>query len=121
MQIEIKGKSMVPTINHGDQVEVRACGVEELRKGDVIAFWRNSSLFVHRLYGSKNGMFLTKGDRCRNFDPPVEKERVFGRVDRVTRVTDKNQDLFKISAGMKAIVLSKIYRVMAETRVRLEA
>jgi len=119
MRIEIKGYSMVPTFSHGDQVEVRTCGVEDLRKGDVVAFWRNSSLFIHRLYGFKNGMLLTKGDRCRNFDPPVEKERVFGRIGKVMRVTSKKQESFKLSGSVKDIFLSKIYRVIAEARVLL--
>jgi signal peptidase I len=118
MQIEVKGTSMVPTFNHGDQVEIRTCGVEDLKKGDVIAFWRNSSLFVHRLYGFKKEMLITKGDRCRNFDLPVERERVIGRVEPVTQVTAKNWDLFKLSGSVKDIVLSKIYRVLAGIRLQ---
>lgn len=110
---------MTPTFLHGDQVEVELCGSEDLQKGDVVAFWRDSSLFVHRLYGRKNGMMITKGDRCRNFDPPVEKERVIGRVGAVTRVTSQNPGSFIMYEGAKDAVLSMIYRLLAELRVRL--
>lgn len=111
MQIEVKGTSMIPTFNHGDQVEVRTCGVEDLRKGDVIAFWRNSSLFIHRLYGFKNEMLITKGDRCRNFDLPVSEERVIGRL--VRKVTSRERNFEYI----KNIMIFRIYALKARVQM----
>ena len=111
MQIEVKGTSMVPTFSHGDQVEVRTCGAEDVKKGDVIAFWRNSSLFVHRLYGFKNGMLITKGDRCRNFDPPVTKERVIGRM--VSKITLREKNFRYV----KDLMISRVYKLKAMMQI----
>jgi hypothetical protein len=110
---------MVPAINHGDQVKIQSCQAEELCKGDVIAFWRNSSLFVHRLYGQKNGMLLTKGDRCRNFDPPVERERVFGRVDSVMNITGTGLSMGAQLRKMEDKILSTFYSLIARITVKL--
>ena len=111
MLIEIKGNSMVPTINHGDQVEVRICRAEDLRKGDVIAFWRDSSLFIHRLYGFREGKLITKGDRCRNFDPPVSEERIIGRF--VRRVTSRKRNWRYI----KDLTISRVYALKARMQM----
>ena len=111
MQIEIKGGSMVPTFYHGDQVEIRICPAEDLRKGEVIAFWRDSSLFIHRLYGFREGKLITKGDRCRDFDLPVSEERVVGRFVRKITSREGNWEY------VKDLVISRAYTLKARMQM----
>jgi len=102
---------MIPTFNHGDQVEVQICQAEDLRKGDVVAFWRDSSLFLHRLYGFREGKLITKGDRCRNFDYPVSEERVVGRI--VRNVTSRERDW----GYVKGLIIFRVYALKARMQM----
>lgn len=115
---EVKGTSMAPAIYSGDIVDVSICNSDEIKKGDIAVFWKNSTLFVHRVWGESGGAFFTKGDRCRNFDDPVRKERVFGRVESVTRITEGNWNFKKIFVRFLNISLVFVYSIQAGLKVR---
>lgn len=75
----VSGDSMLPLLEPGDEVWVRA-GAAEASPGDLLVFarfkGRDPSLVVHRL--SADG--LTRGDACLAADPPREKRDCLGRV-----------------------------------------
>lgn len=118
VEIKVNGVSMVPEINPGDIVNLSICNHWDLRKGDIVAFWKNSNLMIHRLWGGKGNFFITKGDRCRNFDDPVRIERVFGRIESVTRITENNWNLKVLLRKIMHIIIANIYSVYAGLRFR---
>ena len=64
--------SMSPTFNYGDLIIVKEVDYDELEVGDVVSF-RNSddTVTTHRIYGEKNGCFVTKGDNNNDKDKGV--------------------------------------------------
>jgi signal peptidase len=81
--IPVAGTSMFPLMQGGDRVLV-ALGHADIHVGDVIVFWQEGQLFVHRLIRidrvATSITFLTKGDSAPKFDPPVKREEIIGRV-----------------------------------------
>ena len=118
LDVKINGVSMVPKINPGDIVNLSICNHLDLRKGDIIAFWKDSNLMVHRLWGGKGDFFITKGDRCRYFDDPVRLERVFGRVESVTRIRENN---WNIKVFLKRLIdasITSVYSIYAGLKIK---
>lgn len=86
--IPIKGRSMLPLIQSGDQVLV-AHGFPNVRVGDVIVFLQSDKIVAHRLLRVCNNgsitTFVTKGDNAPQFDPPVSAHQIVGRVLKIKR------------------------------------
>ncbi|KAB2836503.1 MAG: signal peptidase I [Candidatus Brocadia sp.] len=86
--IPITGRSMFPLIRDGDQVLVTH-GSVGIRRGDVVVFRCNGTLFAHRvlnIYEGTNGTtFITKGDNNPQFDPPFGNNEFIGCVIGIKR------------------------------------
>lgn len=84
-----KGCSMYPFIRNGDVIRVKKTS-SNINIGDII-FYRTSSgsMVVHRVvrkYGDINeAMLLTKGDACLDFDEPIHKNNIIGKVTAIER------------------------------------
>lgn len=79
----VRGRSMLPLIEDGARVEISASG--RYLPGDVIAFRRDDGqLSVHRVLGYRPGRggwrIVTRGDAAGALDPPVDRQRVVGKV-----------------------------------------
>ena len=109
---------MVPKINPGDVVSLSICNHLGLRKGDIVAFWRNSNLMIHRLWGWKGDFLITKGDRCRYFDDPVRIERVFGQVESVTRITENHWNTKVFLKRLIDVSITSIYSFYAGLKIK---
>ena len=75
--------SMEPEIPVGSVIYVKAAAPEEVREGDVIAFWSNGSVVAHRVVKNKmvEGSFVTKGDaNAREDMNEADYEALIGRV-----------------------------------------
>ncbi len=74
--------SMEPTIGMGDiALIVRVRNLSDIRVGDVIAFWNENQIVVHRVIDIVRGGFITKGDANPSPDPfIVNRDFVVGRV-----------------------------------------
>ncbi|MCM8783791.1 MAG: signal peptidase I [Candidatus Omnitrophica bacterium] len=85
---ETTGKSMEPVIREGDFVKIIPVKVEEIKRGEIVTFSRDTPkiLTAHRLLSKEKDNFITCGD---NFifsqDPPLEKEDILGKVVAVRR------------------------------------
>ena len=81
--IPVQGRSMLPFLTEGQLVAVEF-GAERLATGDLLVFRQVDYLVVHRLVGrgSRNGAtyYRCRGDGLAGLDPPVDPERVVGRV-----------------------------------------
>jgi signal peptidase I len=87
--IPIKGRSMLPLIQEGDQVLV-IHGCADVRPGDIVVFRQEGTLVAHRVmriqYDEMRGeVFVTRGDNVLHFDPPVNADEIVGRVLAVKR------------------------------------
>ncbi len=62
----IRGRSMRPLLREGDEIQVRFCFPENIRKGDLAVFWEGRVLKAHRILDifktSQDILFLEKGD-----------------------------------------------------------
>ncbi|MGC9150180.1 MAG: signal peptidase I [Microbacter sp.] len=80
----MQGYSMYPTLRPSDKGLVEKCHPKDLRKGDILVFRQDQQWIAHRLMQIKvteNGTtFLTKGDRLKTFDAPVDEKAVVGKV-----------------------------------------
>lgn len=74
--------SMRPTIDVGDIVLVkRLRSPTDLGVGDIIAFWAENQIVVHRIVGIDVGGYITKGDANPQQDPfIISKDLVIGKV-----------------------------------------
>ncbi|MEM1611113.1 MAG: signal peptidase I [Sulfolobales archaeon] len=74
--------SMEPTFSVGDVVLVtRSRGSLEVGVGDVIAFWSEGQVVVHRVVSIAGDGFITKGDAMASPDPfIVKRDLVIGKV-----------------------------------------
>jgi hypothetical protein len=63
---KVKGRSMRPLLREGDEIQVRFCSPENLRKGDLAVFWEGKVLTAHRILDIRktpqDHLFLEKGD-----------------------------------------------------------
>jgi signal peptidase len=70
--------SMEPTIHVGSSILTIPSSQYEI--GDIITFKRRALTITHRIFGIKNGQFITKGDANKSADPlPVDKMLVIGK------------------------------------------
>jgi signal peptidase I len=89
--LKVTGKSMHPTIKHGDVITLAAYGASTPRVGDIVAFSRGTKLWIHRIVrkapgGSDTGI-VTAGDGNEESDAPVSLAAVLGRVVEVRQPT----------------------------------
>jgi len=75
--------SMSPLLRAGDEVLVSKVTLDQLHSGDIVVFWRNSDLVVHRIlkrWHTADGIFFSeKGDGTYTHSL-VSAEKVIGRV-----------------------------------------
>lgn len=78
------GSSMSPILTKGRSVSVTSIGSGKIGVGDIICVKSNSKLVAHRLVrivSSKDGWYyITKGDNRPNFDEPLRRENIVGKV-----------------------------------------
>jgi signal peptidase I len=87
---KVHGRSMYPSVQDGDVLDIEAVEASDLKIGEV-AFFRSSGNrpTVHRLIGRMmiDGAItlMMRGDAAPDADAPVRAEKVLGRVTRIQR------------------------------------
>jgi signal peptidase I len=90
LAVSVTGTSMFPILLSGDKVLVKRSSIEDLNAGDIIV-WSDESLklVAHRILSmevtSTQPLITTKGDLRVEPDPPVEIDRVLGKIVAVLR------------------------------------
>lgn len=90
LAVSVTGSSMFPVLLSGDKVLVKKSAIEELSAGDIVV-WAHDSLkrVAHRTLSIEASamppLITTKGDLCLDPDPPVEFDRVLGKIIAVVR------------------------------------
>jgi hypothetical protein len=82
IESEVRGSSMVPTLQPGRRVRIR-CGPGRFQPGDIVAIIADPTV-VHRVVGrSRRGSrsyVITRGDAAPFCDLPVPEEEILGTV-----------------------------------------
>jgi signal peptidase I len=85
LRLQVTGWSMLPTVWPGDTLLLERAEISSVGEGDIVLFSREKRLFAHRVVGSSNHGFLTRGDAMATPDIPVDKSAVLGRVSHIIR------------------------------------
>jgi signal peptidase I len=111
VRLRVFGTSMVPSILPGDLVTVHRASLKDISPGEVVLFFQNGRLFVHRvvdrkvaatLDGPSESFLLTRGDRLRDDDPAVSSSELLGRVVFIER--DNRKVEFSATGSNRLIV-----------------
>ncbi len=88
-KLAVTGTSMLPSVCPGDVLEVHRESPAEVLPGQLVLFEREGRFFAHRVVGKVRDedrtLLVTRGDRLRQPDPPVEPRELLGRVTAVRR------------------------------------
>lgn len=83
VRLEIRGTSMRPFIEPGDDITIRLVMPERLRIGDFMAFWDENRVVVHRLVkkrrSEKGSSFCEKADNLPGWEW-IDEDLVLGKV-----------------------------------------
>jgi hypothetical protein len=86
--LRIRGGCMVPALEDGSAVMVRARRF--YFPGDVLVFrTKAGQLAAHRMLGWRRAALVTKGDGCEIHDAPVASQAILGAVELPVRVRDR--------------------------------
>jgi hypothetical protein len=86
--LRIRGGCMVPSLDDGATVVVRARRF--YFPGDVVVFRTNAGdLAAHRMLGWRRAALVTKGDGCEIHDAPVAPHAILGAVELPVRLRDR--------------------------------
>lgn len=77
MPLTVRGDSMLPGIQNGDAIAIQKCEMYEL--GDVLVFWYEGELLVHRMVQKEVDSNLCKGDHSFRLER-VPTECIIGKV-----------------------------------------
>ena len=66
--VAVMSDSMNPKYYKGDAVILKKYNNEELKVGDIIAFYSDNNLIIHRINNINNGYITTKGDNNNTVD-----------------------------------------------------
>jgi signal peptidase I len=82
VRVRAYGSSMMPAIQPGDLLNVRAVDVSEVVVGDVVLFEREGRLFAHRVVTVTSARLLqTRGDAIDSADPEISASQILGIVE----------------------------------------
>lgn len=87
LRCELRGTSMVPTIQNGQEVEISPCA--SVRLGDIVLIrTKNGRAIAHRVIAKRDGRIRLQGDGNLRHDAAWHsREAVLGRVTAVRRGT----------------------------------
>ncbi len=97
---QIGSNSMAPAITTNDLIVVHL--TDQVQKDDIITYREGESFVTHRLMEVEENSYLTKGDKNNEFDDPVLKDDVIGKV---VKVLPKAGVWFRVITTPKVIVL----------------
>jgi len=86
IDVRVEGNSMLPLMRPGDTVSLRLTDGFVLKIGDLIAFWQNGNLIVHRFIRrrklDKSVWLCQKGDNLSGWSW-IPADEVVGRVETI--------------------------------------
>ncbi len=77
-QIKVIGDSMLPTLLPKDIITIKPSSGYSC--GDILVFFLDGRIIVHRLIKRYKDFYITKGDKNVYYDEKVPKNQVLGRI-----------------------------------------
>ena len=88
VSLRVFGTSMVPAVLPGDVICIQRAAAKDVSPGEIIAFWREGRLCVHRAVAGNGGRtedsLIARGDRSKHEDV-VSDSQLIGRVTQIVR------------------------------------
>ncbi len=89
-RFNVRGTSMFPFLIEGDEVIIERILPEDINIGDIVMYFKNNVMVVHRVvrsYSTIKGrrLFICQGDNLDYEDSPVWQEDIGGKVTKVIR------------------------------------
>jgi signal peptidase I len=110
-----RGKSMLPTLKEGMQIQIERRDPQDIRPADIILYTQKNSLLVHRvisvLRNSGKIFFITKGDNHFYADThPIREEDLIGVVSEAFRENNPQENILINSrlVGNLYVILGKL-------------
>jgi signal peptidase I len=108
------GNSMKGTFRTADFLKIELCILENLQKGDIVAFAKDSkvgnkdNLIVHRIIHIEKDCFITKGDNNRRPDAlPVAESNLIGKVV----AFEREGKTYKVKGGLPGLIRARVVYV----------
>jgi signal peptidase I len=79
-QFQARGRSMLPTIQDGDLLQVTAAAPLALRVGDILVFKDHIGFKAHRIVEKHHDFFITRGDSGLETDGHIRHKQILGKV-----------------------------------------
>lgn len=82
----VRGTSMLPILrNARDEVELRPCKIEELKKWDIVLFRYKGAHFLHRFVEYKDHTYYMRGDNVFTHRERCQAADIVGVVSKIYR------------------------------------
>ena len=78
---EVQTGSMKPEINPGDWIIVKSA--KEIKLKDIITYKKDGEFITHRVIGTYNSTYVTKGDANNSKDEPIDSKQIVGKVVKI--------------------------------------
>ena len=78
---EVQTGSMKPEIKPGDWIVVKS--TDEVNLKDIITYKKDGEFITHRVIGTYNSTYVTKGDANNSKDDPIDSKQVVGKVIKI--------------------------------------
>jgi hypothetical protein len=80
LRFQAMGRSMLPTIQHGEIVHVKPVAVNMLKIGDIILLRSGAAFKAHRIIRRRGPLFITRGDAGTDTDGEFRSDEILGMV-----------------------------------------
>ena len=74
------GRSMLPFIQDGEILHVRAVDPKEIRVCEIVLYRDQSRFKAHRVTRKRRNVFTTRGDASLEADPVIRGEQIVGKI-----------------------------------------
>lgn len=86
LPLRVSGNSMSPFLRHGKDTIYISKITDELKKGDIVFYTRDSGQYVlHRICRVHNGTYDIIGDGQNIIEPGIRRDQIFAIVNQVER------------------------------------
>ena len=80
LRFQVVGRSMLPTIKHGEIVHVKPVTGGMLRIGDIVLLRSGAQFKAHRIIRKRGQCLITRGDAGIDTDGEIRCDQILGRV-----------------------------------------
>ena len=103
---EVQTGSMSPEINPGDWIIVKA--TKNIKLKDIVTYKQGNEFITHRVIGTYNSTYVTKGDANNSKDDPIDQKQVVGKVVKIL----PNFGLFKKTVFNPVVLAAIIITIL---------